>query len=60
MIARVKMLGCMFSNRVVAAADVTAGEAESKVHPFHSRLETLFTSLGSSWLNVADCAQMAA
>jgi hypothetical protein len=36
----------MFAGRIVATADVSAGEAKPQVHPPTARLEAFFAALG--------------
>jgi hypothetical protein len=45
-----KMFRGVFVRRLVAAAYVPARQAESQVHPFASRHETLFASVGCAGL----------
>ena len=40
------MSGRMLARRIVAASNVTAGHAESKMDPAHSSLETFLAALG--------------
>ena len=55
-----KVLGRMFVRRAVAAADVTAIEAQPEMHPPTMHLEALFTSIRRERLNVTNLAEMCA
>jgi hypothetical protein len=50
----------MLALRDIAAPDVTAGEAESEMHPIHPKLQAFLTSFGCFRLNVVDLVQMTA
>ena len=50
----------MLARRDIAAAHVTAGQAEAKMHPVHPHLQAFLTSLGCPRLNIADLVQMTA
>ena len=50
----------MFAGRVVATADVPAGEAKTQVHPPTARLETFFTALGRSRFDGLNLPEMRA
>jgi hypothetical protein len=56
----VKVPGGVFAGRVVAAADVPAGEAKPKMDPPSPRLETFFASLRRARLDVANLVEVRA
>lgn len=60
MMARMKVLRRVFADRVVATANVAAGETEAKMHPIHSHLEALLATIGSARLDVANRIEVAA
>jgi len=60
MFGLVKMLRGMPVDRVVAAADVTALEAEPLVYPLVAAGQTLFAPIGRLRLDVADLREMLA
>jgi len=60
MTAGMEMSGRMLARRIVAASNVTAGHAESKMDPAHSGLETFLAALGRARRYWADQVQMTA
>lgn len=60
MLRSVEVFGGVFVLGVIAAADVTAGEAEAKVYPRISHLETFLTSIRRLGCNVFDLIKMRA
>lgn len=53
-----KMFGGVFVLRVVAAADVAAGETETKMNPGVSHLETFFTAIRCFRSHILDLVEM--
>jgi len=54
------MSGRMLARRIVAASNVTAGHAESKMDPAHSGLETFLAALGRARRHRTNQVQMTA
>jgi hypothetical protein len=54
------MLGGVLSHRVVATADVTALEAESKMDPLHTQPEALLAAFGGRRRHIAHFTQVLA
>lgn len=54
-----KMLGRVLVLRIVTAADMSARQAQSKMHPCGTRLEALLAAL-SRWSHVVDLLKMSA
>ena len=50
----------VLAGRLVAAANVTTGEAEPQMHPARAGLQALLTTLWSSCFDAANLAQMRA
>jgi len=57
MIGGVEMFCGMFIFRGIAAAHMSAGQAEAQVHPTVANLYTLFAALGL-WLHAANLIEM--
>jgi len=55
----VKVLGCVFILRGVAAADVSAGEAKTQMNPAIAGFQALLATLGSR-CDFVDLVQMGA
>jgi hypothetical protein len=55
-----KMPRRMFAGRIVATADVPAGETKPQVHPPTARLEAFFTAVGRTRLDGANLPEMRA
>jgi hypothetical protein len=60
MMRAMKVLGRVFSLRLVTAAYVAALLAESQMHPVHPELETLLASLGGVGRDIAHLIDVAA
>ena len=58
MSSRVVMMSGVFVRRIVAAADVAAGETQSKVHPLAAGGETFFAPRRSTGLRVLNLIQV--
>jgi hypothetical protein len=56
----VEMPRRMFAGRIVATADVPAGETKPQVHPPTARLEAFFTAVGRTRLDGANLPEMCA
>ncbi len=55
-----KVLRRVFADRVVATANMPAGETKTQMHPVHPHLETLFASFGRAWIDIANRIEVAA
>ena len=60
MVRAMEMRGGVPVRRLIAAADVAAGQTQAKVHPFSTDLEAFLAAIGSAWIDILYLAKMRA
>ena len=56
----VKMFGCVLVLRGIAAANVTAFQAQAQMDPVVAHFEAFFATVGGVWSDLADLIEMRA
>ena len=60
MLRAMKMRSGVPVGRLIAAADVAAGQTQAKVHPFSTDLEAFLAAIGSAWIYILYLAKVRA